>query len=232
MKEQLQQIQAVAIVTFLCVLISVHSDGDYGKWFVVSGVKEDIIYNAQGNATESVTTVTTEADDYNFEYSYYMNYYEHYNGADKTVSQVSYADVDCQDCTKQDEIAGNIKIMAYGTALIALSVAYMANNSVKNLHNKNLRSSLSNLKYVAIIVLIFGLLTGFLFYTTWPEALIMDEEMISVEQEGVNPRLGCIVDGQAPNEFNFYNKGNCEEYIPAEVSGDSDLISARLTSIE
>ena len=56
--------------------------------------------------------------------------------------------------------------------------------------------------------------------------------MISVEQEGVNPRLGCIVEGQEPNEFNFYNKGNCEEYIPAEVSGDSDLISARLTSIE
>ena len=42
MKEQLQQIQAVAIVTFLCVLISVHSDGDYGKWFVVDGVREDI----------------------------------------------------------------------------------------------------------------------------------------------------------------------------------------------
>ena len=38
MKEQLQQIQAVAIVTFLCVLISVHSDGDYGKWFVVDGI--------------------------------------------------------------------------------------------------------------------------------------------------------------------------------------------------
>ena len=123
MKEQLQQIQAVAIVTFLCVLISVHSDGDYGKWFVVEGVKEDIIYNSEGNATES--------DDYNFEYSYYLNYYEHYNGADQTISRVSYASTDCQDCTKQDEAAGNIKILAYGTAIIALSVFYMANNSIK-----------------------------------------------------------------------------------------------------
>jgi len=232
MKEQLQQIQAVAIVTFICVLISVHSDGDYGKWFVVDGVREDITYADVTDSNGNVTTVITEADDYNFEYSYYLNYYEHYNGADQTISSASYASVDCQDCTNQDEAAGNIKILAYGTAIIALSVAYMANNSVKNLHNKSLRSTLSNLKYVAIIVLIFGLLTGFLFYTTWPEALIMDEEMISIEQEGVNPRLGCIVDGQAPNEFNFYNKGNCEEYILAELSGDSDLISARLTSIE
>ena len=210
MKEQLQQIQAVAIVTFLCVLISVHSDGDYGKWFVGEGAREDITYDSEGNATES--------DDYNFAYSYYLNYYEHYNGADQTISSVSYASADCQDCTNQDESAGNIKILAYGTAIVALSVAYMANNSVKSLHNKNLRSSLSNLKYVAIIVLIFGILTGFLFYTTWPEALIMDEEMISVEQEGVDSRLGCIVEGQAPNEFNFYNKGNCEEYVPAPVS--------------
>ena len=232
MKEQLQQIQAVAIVTFLCVLISVHSDGDYGKWFVVEGAREDITYADVTDSDGNVTTVATEADDYNFVYSYYLNYYEQYNGADQTISSVSYASADCQDCTNQDEAAGNIKILAYGTAIVALSVAYMANNSVKSLHNKSLRSSLSNLKYVAIIVLIFGLLTGFLFYTTWPEALIMDEGMISVEQEGVNPRLGCIVEGQEPNEFNFYNKGNCEEYIPAEVSGDSDLISARLTSIE
>ncbi len=232
MKEQLQQIQAVAIVTFICVLISVHSDGDYGKWFVVDGVREDITYADVTDSNGNVTTVTTEADHYKFEYSYYLNYYEHYNGADQTTSSVSYASVDCQDCTNQDEVAENIKILAYGTAIIALSVAYMANNSVKNLHNKNLRSSLSTLKYVAIIVLIFGVLTGFLFYTTWPEALVMDEEMINVEQEGVNPRLGCIVEGQAPNEFNFYNNGNCEEYIPATVSGDSDLISARLTSIE
>ena len=42
MKEQLQQIQAVAIVTFLCILISVNSTGDYGKWFVVDGARETV----------------------------------------------------------------------------------------------------------------------------------------------------------------------------------------------
>ena len=200
MKEQLQQIQAVAIVTFLCVLISVHSDGDYGRWFVVDGIRVDVNHTEAINdngtvddeTDDTVFSVETESDDYKFEYNYYLNYYEHYNGADKTLSQVSYAGNDCQDCTNQDEAAGTIKILAYGTAVVALSVAYMANNSVKSLHNKNLRSSLSNLKYVAIIVLIFGLLTGFLFYTTWPEALSMDEGMISIEQEGVTSRLGCI----------------------------------------
>ena len=42
MKEQLQQIQAVAVVTFLCILISVNSTGDYGKWFVVDGARETV----------------------------------------------------------------------------------------------------------------------------------------------------------------------------------------------
>jgi transcription elongation GreA/GreB family factor len=122
--------------------------------------------------------------------------------------------------------------MAYGTAIVALSVAYMANNSVKSLHKRDLRNTLSNLKYVAILVLLLGIMTGFLFYTTWPDALIEDERLISTDQEGVKPRLGCIVDGQGANEFNFYNKATCEEYIPAPVKGDTDLISARLTSIE
>ena len=108
MKEQLQQIQAVAIVTFLCVLISVHSDGDYGKWFVVDGVRQDITYADVTDSDGNVTTVATEADDYNFQYSYYLNYYEQYNGADQTISSVSYASADCQDCTNQDEAAGNI----------------------------------------------------------------------------------------------------------------------------
>ena len=240
MKEQLQQIQAVAIVTFLCVLISVHSDGDYGKWFVVDGFKTDIIHtegiNDNGTVDDetddTVFSIETESDGYKFEYNYYLNYYEHYNGADKTVSQVSYASVDCQDCTKQDEIAGTIKILAYGTAIVALSVVYMANNSVKSLHNKNLRSSLSNLKYVAIIVLIFGLLTGGSFYRSWPEAVSNDEGMISIEQEGINPRLGCIVKGQAPNEFNFYGNIDCTEYGQVDTAGDTPLPSARLTSIE
>ena len=240
MKEQLQQIQAVAIVTFLCVLISVHSDGDYGRWFVVDGIRVDVNHTEAINdngtvddeTDDTVFSVETESDDYKFEYNYYLNYYEHYNGADKTLSQVSYASTDCQDCTNQDEAAGTIKILAYGTAVVALSVAYMANNSVKSLHNKNLRSSLSNLKYVAIIVLIFGSLTGGSFYMSWPEAISDDEGMISIEQEGVNPRLGCIVKGQAPNEFNFYGNIDCTEYGEVDTAGDTPLPSARLTSIE
>ena len=43
MKEELQQIQAVALVTFLCVLISIHSTGEYGEWFEVSGTKQEIL---------------------------------------------------------------------------------------------------------------------------------------------------------------------------------------------
>ena len=42
MKEQLQQIQAVAVVTFICVLISINSTGDYGQWFVIYGTDEDV----------------------------------------------------------------------------------------------------------------------------------------------------------------------------------------------
>ncbi len=240
MKEQLQQIQAVAMVTFLCVLISVHSDGDYGRWFVVDGIRVDVTHTQAINdngtvddeTDDTVFSVETESDDYNFEYNYYLNYYEHYNGGDQTISQVSYDSADCKDCANQDEAAGTIKILAYGTSIVALSVAYMANNSVKSLHNKNLRSSLSNLKYVAIIVLIFGLLTGGSFYMSWPEALSDDEGMISIEQEGVDSRLGCIVKGQAPNEFSFYGNIDCTEYGEADTAGDTPLPSARLTSIE
>ena len=82
MKEQLQQIQAVAIVTFLCVLISVHSDGDYGKWFVVDGIRVDITHtdaiNDNGTVDDTtddtVISVETESDDYKFQYNYYLNY--------------------------------------------------------------------------------------------------------------------------------------------------------------
>ena len=237
MKEQLQQIQAVAIVTFLCVLISVHSDGDYGKWFIIEGIRTDVIQGEETNdngtledtTDDTIVSVETELGDYNFVYSYYLNYYEHYNGADRIISSVSYTSADCQDCMNQDKAAGNIKILAYGTAIVALSVAYMANNSIKSLHNKNLRSSLSSLKYVAIIVLIFGLLTGFLFYTTWPEALANDERMINNEE---NEKLGCIVEGQEPNEFNFYNNIDCTEYGPVVEDGDTPLPSARLTNVE
>ena len=237
MKEQLQQIQAVAIVTFLCVLISVHSDGDYGKWFIIEGIRTDVTQGEETNdngtledtTDDTIVSVETELGDYNFVYSYYLNYYEHYNGADRIISSVSYTSADCQDCMNQDKAAGNIKILAYGTAIVALSVAYMANNSIKSLHNKNLRSSLSSLKYVAIIVLIFGLLTGFLFYTTWPEALANDERMINNEE---NEKLGCIVEGQEPNEFNFYNNIDCTEYGAVVKDGDTPLPSARLTNVE
>ena len=71
MKEQLQQIQAVAIVTFLCVLISVHSDEDYGKWFVVEGIRQDITYDTDENGN----LTSTESAQYSFSYSYYLNYY-------------------------------------------------------------------------------------------------------------------------------------------------------------
>jgi len=237
MKEQLQQIQAVAIVTFLCVLISVHSDGDYGKWFIIEGIRTDVTQGEETNdngtledtTDDTIVSVETELGDYNFVYSYYLNYYEHYNGADRIISSVSYTSADCQDCMNQDKAAGNIKILAYGTAIVALSVAYMANNSIKSLHNKNLRSSLSSLKYVAIIVLIFGLLTGFLFYTTWPEALANDERMINNEEK---EKLGCIVEGQEPNEFNFYNNIDCTEYGAVVKDGDTPLPSARLTNVE
>ena len=112
MKEPLQQIQAVAIVTFLCVLISVHSDGDYGKWFVVNGVREDITYTEVTDNNGTVTTETTESDDYTFEFSYYLEYYEGYNGATLTTDSFAYDSTECQDCTNQDETAGNIKLMA------------------------------------------------------------------------------------------------------------------------
>jgi len=228
MKEQLQQIQAVALVTFLCVLISVHSSEDYGKWFVVEGIRQDITYDTdeEGNLT------STESAQYSFSYSYYLNYYESYDSNTRLTDSIGYESPECVACANQKDTAGNIKLLAYGTAIVALSVAYMARNSVKNLHNKGLRTALKNLKYVAILVLVFGILTGFLFYSTWPEALVADEGLINTDQEGVDARLGCIVSQEPPNDFNFYNQASCEEYITAAVKGDSDLISARLNPIE
>ena len=67
MKEQLQQIQAVAIVTFLCVLISVHSDEDYGKWFVVEGIRQDITYDVNFSLLKLV------AEKFGFKESYYSS---------------------------------------------------------------------------------------------------------------------------------------------------------------
>ena len=64
MKEQLQQIQAVAVVTFLCILISVNSTGDYGKWFVIDGARETVDPET-GNSTQYNT----------FQYHYSLNSY-------------------------------------------------------------------------------------------------------------------------------------------------------------
>ena len=124
MKEQLQQIQAVALVTFLCVLISVHSDGDYGKWFVIEGIKQDITYDTGENGT----LTSTESAQYSFSYSYYLNYYEAYDSNTRLTDSIGYQSPECLGCTNQGDIAGNIKLLAYGTAIVALSVAYMARN--------------------------------------------------------------------------------------------------------
>ena len=221
MKEQLQQIQAVAIVTCFCVLIAVHSDGDYGKWFVVEGVREDVD-TATGNSTNQ----------YSFQYNYYLGYYEYYNSADRTTESVGYGSVLCLSCSNQKDVAGNIKILSYGTAILAFGVAYMAYNSVKNLHTKGLKNALKNLKYSSLLVVVFGILTAFLFYSTWPQALIDDETTINTDNEGIESRLGCIVEQQPPKDFNFYNKASCEEYIPSPIKGNSDLISARINPVE
>ena len=43
MKEELQQIQAVALTTFLLIILSIHNSGEYGEWFEISGMKEEIL---------------------------------------------------------------------------------------------------------------------------------------------------------------------------------------------
>ena len=74
MKEELQQIQAVAIVTFLCVVISIHNTGEYGEWFEVSGMKEEIL---EPGKPENGTQVQQ------FEYSYYTSHYTYYENGEK-----------------------------------------------------------------------------------------------------------------------------------------------------
>ena len=77
MKEQLQQIQAVAIVTFLCVLISIHSSGEYAEWFEVSGTRQNVDPVSGNNS----------GDSFRFEYSYYLSEYIYFeqNGEQRTV---------------------------------------------------------------------------------------------------------------------------------------------------
>ena len=137
MKEQLQQIQAVAVVTFICVLISINSTGDYGQWFVISGTNEDV---------EPVSGNTTSVNSFTFTY-----YLDHYTLTDTTGTseKVDYDGNDCGYCINKIEATKNVKLLAYGTAMISIIVAYMAKNAIDSLQNKNLKSALKNLKYVS-----------------------------------------------------------------------------------
>jgi len=214
MKEELQQIQAVAVVTFLCVLISIHSTGEYGEWFEVSGTKQEILNPGVGNSTVKIT---------NFEYSYHMNYYTYYEDGD--TQKENYASSTCNSCMEKSKALQNVARLAYATAIIALGVAYMAHDSIKHLHKKNLRKSLTNLKYSAILVLILGLLTGSMYYMGWTEALIRDEATINTElnEEKV---LGCIT-----NVITFYGGDACLEYIQSPEEGQTDILTARINPV-
>ena len=216
MKEQLQQIQAVAVVTFICVLISINSTGDYGQWFVISGTNEDV---------EPVSGNTTSVNSFTFTY-----YLDHYTLTDTTGTseKVDFDGNDCGYCINKIEATKNVKLLAYGTAMISLIVAYMAKNAIDSLQNKNLKSALKNLKYVSILVLVVGMLSTFFFYTGWPDAVIQDEVVFSTnnEETGVEGQIGCI-----KNILNFYGSGACEEYVQIEEGG-SDRVDSRIAPVE
>jgi len=216
MKEQLQQIQAVAVVTFLCVLISIHSGGDYGQWFVLSGTNEDV---------EPTTGNTTSVN--SFTYTYYLDHYA-LTDTTGTNENIPYDSNNCGYCVNKIENSKNVKLLAYGTAIIALVVAYMAKNSIDSLHNKNLKSALKNLKYVSVLVLIIGFLSTFFFYTSWPDAIIQDDIILSTSEneKADNKGIGCII-----NILNFYGSGTCEEYIQLE-EGAADRVDNRLGPVE
>ena len=217
MKEELQQIQAVAIVTFLCVLISIHSTGEYGEWFEISGTKQDIIN--PGNP-ENGTEIKT------FEYSYHSSFYTQYE--DGQTDKQNYDSANCGSCNEKSSVLKNVTRLAYGTAVLALGVAYMARDSINHLHKKNLRKSLTNLKYSAILVLILGLATTSMFYMGWTEALVRDEATINSEL-GEQQVLGCI--GQ-PGFLTFYGGDACLEYVSSSEQGQADLLSSRVNPIE
>ncbi len=214
MKEELQQIQAVAVVTFLCVLIAIHSTGEYGEWFEVSGTKQEII---DPSKPDNGTTLMA------FEYSYHSNYYTYYENGE--TSKENYASTNCNSCIEKTKIFTNVTRLAYGTAILALGVAYMARDSIKNLHQKNLRKSLTNLKYSAILVLILGLMTSSMYYMGWTEALIRDEATINGDL-GESKVLGCITD-----VLTFYGGDACLEYVPNPAQGEADLLSVRVNPV-
>ena len=216
MKEQLQQIQAVAIVTFLCILISVNSTGDYGKWFVIDGAKETVDPET-GNSTGYNT----------FQYNYYLDSYL-FTDTSGSSESVIYDSQDCTYCLNKVDSSNNARMTAYAAGVLALVVAYMAYNAVSSLHQKTLRSALKNLKYVAILVVIVGFMSTFLFYTTWSEALIQDEVALSstnAEGSDSNKELGCL-----KNLLNFYGEGTCEEYVQLQA-GEADRVTGRLEQV-
>ena len=214
MKEELQQIQAVAVVTFLCVLISIHSTGEYGEWFEVSGTKQEILEPGAGNSSVNIK---------NFEYSYHMNYYTYYEDGD--TQKENYASSNCNSCIEKSKVVQNVSRLAYVTAILALGVAYMARDSINHLHQKNLKKSLTNLKYSAILVLILGLLTGSMYYTGWSEALVRDEASLNSDL-GEGKVLGCITE-----VLTFYGGDACLETVESENQGEADLLSARINPV-
>ena len=213
-KGKLQQIQAVALVTFLCVLISIHSTGEYGEWFEISGTKQEIL--DPGNPENGTSSNQ-------FEYSYHMNYYTYYENGE--TSKENYESSNCNSCVEKSKVVQNITRLAYGTAILALGVAYMARDSMNNLHQKNLKKSLRNLKYSAILLVIFGLLTTSVYYIGWTEALIRDEATINTEL-GESQVLGCITE-----VLTFYGEEACLEYILSPNQGEADLLSARINPV-
>jgi len=216
MKEELQQIQAVAVVTFLCVLIAIHSSGEYGKWFEISGTRQDILDPAN---PENGTAY------YSFEYSYHTDHYTYFDTDGGETERKNYDSTNCGSCVEKATAIQAVKRLAYGTAILALGVAYMAHDSIKTLHKKNLRKALTNLKYSAILVLILGILTTSMYYMSWTEALLKDEVGINTEL-GEEAVLGCIA-----NTLTFFGGEGCLEYVSSNEQGQSDLLSARVNPI-
>ena len=92
-----------------------------------ASTKQEILEPGSGNSTIHIK---------NFEYSYHMNYYTYYEDGD--TQKENYASSNCNSCTEKINVVENIVRLAYVTAILALGVAYMAHDSVKHLHQKNL----------------------------------------------------------------------------------------------
>ena len=101
----------------------------------------------------------------------------------------------------------------------------MARDSINHLHKKNLKKSLTNLKYSAILVLILGLLTGSMYYMGWSEALIRDEASINTDLNEQQV-LGCITE-----VLTFYGGDGCLETVESANQGEADLLSARINPV-